>query len=390
MEKIDIITIAKDENSILNEWIEHYINLNINHIYIFDDNSEVKFKDIIVKNEKILNKITIFTIENDFYTSDFELSLYYDDTYYNKQNISKQMYFINYFIKKIYNISDNWLLHCDMDEFLILKNNNFFIDIINNYKECNKIFIPWIIYGTSYLVDYDKNNTLNETFKMHNNKYDHLYKCIFKPIQAKNRLANNPHFININPSDKIYIIGYDKIFTVNDLKKIYKGFYHFKYNIWVNFKNDSLIAHFNHYQFLSVKDFIKRKIFRTRCAESLWKKSNRNLWLQNNKCVRYLHDYKFNESGNDNNNYLPILNYNVNKNTLYEMMDYKNINEMTVEKYKDILDSNDLRYWTYYDLEQFLKKNNFYNNNWDNILKSKNKVNILYNLYYLINKEYIN
>ena len=72
------------------------------------------------------------------------------------------------------------------------------------------------------------------------------------------------------------------------------------------------------------------------------------------------------------------------------MMDYKNINEMTVEKYKDILDSNDLRYWTYYDLEKFLKKNNFYNNNWDNILKSKDKVNILYNLYYLINKEYIN
>ena len=72
------------------------------------------------------------------------------------------------------------------------------------------------------------------------------------------------------------------------------------------------------------------------------------------------------------------------------MMDYKNINEMTVEKYKDILDSNDLRYWTYNDLEQFLKKNNFYNNNWDNILKSKDKINILYNLYYLINKEYIN
>ena len=79
MEKIDIITVAKDENSILNEWIEHYINLNVNHIYIFDDNSQVKFKDTILENEKILNKVTIFTIDNDFYTNDFKQSLLIKD-----------------------------------------------------------------------------------------------------------------------------------------------------------------------------------------------------------------------------------------------------------------------------------------------------------------------
>mgnify|MGYP003326463746 CR=1 FL=1 len=45
MEKIDIITIAKDENSILNEWIEHYINLNINII----DPSKLEKIDAIVK-----------------------------------------------------------------------------------------------------------------------------------------------------------------------------------------------------------------------------------------------------------------------------------------------------------------------------------------------------
>ena len=388
MEDIDIITIAKDENSTLIEWAKHYIDLNINHIYIFDDNSEVKFEELIKNNSKYSNKITIFTINNNFYTKDFKNSSYYDKNLYKKQNLSKQMYFINYFIKKIYK-NNKWLLHCDVDEFLILKNNDVFMDIINNSKECNKIFIPWLIYGTSYLVNYDKNNSLTKTFKMHNNEYDHLYKCIFKPEQVKTRLANNPHFININPSDKIYFIGYNKIFTVNELKENYKDFYKFKYNFWNNFELGSLIAHFNHYQFLSVKDFIKRKIFRTRCAESQWKNSNINLWLQNNKCIRYLHDYKFNESDN-NNNYLPILNYNIDKNTLYEMMDYKNINEMTIEKYKDILNSNDLRYWNYHDLESFLIKNNFYNNNWNNILKSKDKVNILYNLYYLINKEYIN
>lgn len=390
MENIDIITIAKDENNTLIEWIEHYIQLNINHIYIFDDNSEINFEETIRNtNKKLLNKVTIFTIKNNFYTEDFKNSIYYDSDFYKNENISKQMYLLNYFVNNLYN-NNNWLLHCDVDEFLILKNKNILKDIINNNKECNKIFIPWIIYGTSYLIDYDKKKKLKDTFKMYNEKYDKLYKCIFKPKQVKTRLANNPHFININPNDNIYIIGYNKLFSINDLKNNYENFYTFEYNFWKNFKINSLPVHFNHYQFLSVKDFIKRKIFRTRCAESLWKQSNRNLWLDNNKCIRYLHDYKFNESENNNNNYLPILNYNTNKNTLYEMMDYKNFNEMTIEKYKDILDSTDLRFWNYNDLKLFLIKNNKYNNNWDKILKSKDKINILYNLYYLINKEYIN
>ena len=159
MENIDIITIAKDENNTLIEWIEHYIQLNINHIYIFDDNSEINFEETIRNtNKKILNKVTIFTIKNDFYTEDFKKSIYYDSDFYKNENISKQMYLINYFVNNLYNNKNNkkWLLHCDVDEFLILKNKNFLKDIINNNKECNKIFIPWIIYGTSYLIDYDK------------------------------------------------------------------------------------------------------------------------------------------------------------------------------------------------------------------------------------------
>ena len=149
MENIDIITIAKDENNTLIEWIEHYIQLNINHIYIFDDNSEINFEQTIRStNKKILNKVTIFTIKNNFYTEDFKNSIYYDSDFYKNENISKQMYLINYFVNNLYN-NKKWLLHCDVDEFLILKNKNFLKDIINNNKECNKIFIPWIIYGTS-------------------------------------------------------------------------------------------------------------------------------------------------------------------------------------------------------------------------------------------------
>ena len=72
------------------------------------------------------------------------------------------------------------------------------------------------------------------------------------------------------------------------------------------------------------------------------------------------------------------------------MMDYKNLNIMTIDKYKDMLNSNDLRYWDYDDLKSFLIKNNYFNNEWDILLKNKNKIDILYNLYYLINKEYIN
>lgn len=389
MKNIDIFTVAKDENTILIEWINHYLALNINHIYIFDDNSKINYKEII--NEKYQEKVSIFTIDCNFYDIKFKKSIYYSDEFYNVDEISKQMYFLNYFVKYLYsNKKDNWILHCDVDEFLYLKDTNFLKNTIKRYNNCNKIFIPWIIYGTSYTVNHNINKSIKDTYKMHCNSYSHLYKCIFKPQQLDNRIANNPHFINLNPTDNIYIVGYNKLLTINEIINFFNNFYDFEYNLWKYYKINSLDAHFNHYQFLSVKNFIERKIFRIRCAESLWKINNRNLWLENNKCIRYLHDYIFNESDNDNNSFLPILNYNTDKNTLYEMMDYKNLNIMTIDKYKDMLNSNDLRYWEYDDLKSFLIKNNYFNNEWDILLKKKDKIDILYNLYYLINKEYIN
>ena len=61
MENIDIITIAKDENPYLNEWINHYVNLNINHIYIFDDNSNISFKKTIeILDEEIQKNYNIY------------------------------------------------------------------------------------------------------------------------------------------------------------------------------------------------------------------------------------------------------------------------------------------------------------------------------------------
>ena len=273
------------------------------------------------------------------------------------------MYYINFFINYLYNDKyNNWLLHCDVDEYIKFKNNNihFIKEIINDNPKCNKIFIPWLIYGTSYLNDLDENKSIQSQLIMHENNYSKIYKCIFKPEIIKTKIANNPHFINIHPEDNIYIIGYNnKLFTSNELKShVYNNFYHFKYNFWSNFKYNDLPVHFNHYQLLSARIFIKRKIYRMRCAEMNWGEK-KNTWYENNKCIKYLYNYKFNESHDHENDFLPILKYNKNRNTFFEMICYNNYDnkyKMTIKKYNNLINSKSLKYWNYNDLKNFLIK----------------------------------
>ena len=56
-----------DDTHIINEWIVHHIiNINIDHIYIYDDRSKTSInKTISILPEDIKNKVTVITIEDD-------------------------------------------------------------------------------------------------------------------------------------------------------------------------------------------------------------------------------------------------------------------------------------------------------------------------------------
>ena len=229
-----IQTMINDDTHIINEWIIHHIiNINIDHIYIYDDRSKISInKTISILPDDIKNKVTVITIEDDinFYNhDDFKNSIYYDMELYIKSENVKQIYFHNHFLKNYKNVS-KWCYLCDVDEFIYLNDNINLDNILNEYDNFDIIFIPWLIYGSSFNIEQPDGLVINN-FKYHSNKYHKIGKSFYKMNNIN--YISNPHIINNN---------------------------HTCFQFSYNEKLFDLPIHINHYQINSVKTYISRKL----------------------------------------------------------------------------------------------------------------------------------
>ena len=227
-----IQSMAKDEDHIINEWIVHHILLGVDHIYLYDDNSKIPITEAI-KNLPlwILEKVTIYRLEendSNFFNDIFLSSQYYDAILYEKEHIVKQKYFLNYFLIDHKNIS-KWCFFCDVDEFLYIKDDITICNFLEAYANYYRLYIPWLIYGSSYHIDQPKGLVI-ENFTFHDNKYHNLGKSIVKLAEIS--------FINC-----VHKIDNKEYYNFDSNKKIFE-----------------LPIHINHYQINSIKTFLKRKL----------------------------------------------------------------------------------------------------------------------------------
>ena len=229
-----IQTMINDDTHIINEWIIHYIiNINIDHIYIYDDRSKISInKTISILPEDIRKKVTVIRIEDDinFYNhSDFKNSILYDMELYIKCENVKQIYFHNHFLKNYKNVS-KWCYLCDVDEFIYLNNNNNLDNILNEHDNFDIIFIPWLIYGSSFHIEQPEGLVI-DNFKYHSNKYHKIGKSFYKMNNIN--YISNPHIVNNN----------NRCFEFSCNSKLF-----------------DLPIHINHYQINSLKIYISRKL----------------------------------------------------------------------------------------------------------------------------------
>ena len=100
--KISLCTMGKNENLYVKEFVEYYIKLGIDHIFIYDDNEQNTEKISSALGNKYKNKITIYeNIKDRIYNQ----SEAFTDCYQN--NLNKY----------------DWFLMVDMDEYLYIVNN---------------------------------------------------------------------------------------------------------------------------------------------------------------------------------------------------------------------------------------------------------------------------
>lgn len=140
-----ILTVVKNEQEYLDEWIKYHLDLGVSHIFIFEDFGSDSHKEICDKyGDKVsLNGVETI-LDEDTKKKVLELKLTRKSnpqTIYFKKGLS--------YIQKTY--SYDWCFVIDNDEFITLDNVNF-EDIFELYKDYDAFVLQWKIYGANGLV----------------------------------------------------------------------------------------------------------------------------------------------------------------------------------------------------------------------------------------------
>ena len=158
--RVVVCAIAKNEHDYINEWVSHYINLGIDHIYLYDnDNLNAPFVGDYI-DKKYLDKITIYDIRGK-----------------KEKCLQHKIYNEFYHSHKF-----DWCLFCDIDEFLVgVDNIKDFLDR-HYFKDFEQIRVKWLLFGDDDLITRDMNKGVYGSFKkpILNNRLSNQSKCFIR------------------------------------------------------------------------------------------------------------------------------------------------------------------------------------------------------------------
>ena len=147
---------AKDEQKIICDWVNHYLKLGFDKIFIYDNMSEPCIESSL-KEKNLLNDKIFIKIDTCQHSNQPVI-------YQECINENKDL---------------DWILLCDADEFLWLKEGNI-KDFLSKFsKDTCTILINWLVYGTSNLQKYDTNKSIFEQFTLRE-EYKHFWNGFVK------------------------------------------------------------------------------------------------------------------------------------------------------------------------------------------------------------------
>lgn len=144
MIKVAVCCIGRQENRYINEFVNHYLSLGVDKIFIYDNNhdGEEHFEDVI-PSSLLKEKIEIIDYRNQ---SICQLKSYQDC--YNKHNNEY-----------------DWILFIDCDEYLYMNGFNNIKDFLSQDKFNNYqlLHVNWMVYSDNNNVRYE-DKPLKERF----------------------------------------------------------------------------------------------------------------------------------------------------------------------------------------------------------------------------------
>ena len=241
---------GKKENLYVKEYVDYYLKLGIDKLFIYDDNepNTEKISDIVGNLSK---KIKIY--ENRKKKIKRQSQAYNDCYKNNKANF-------------------DWFLMIDMDEFLVIVNNTLKKYLSNKiFKKCDFIKFHWVFSNDNNLIYYD-NRSLFERFKGPYTKSQFIKSIIRGNI---NRLKYSVHSPKESPEKNI---------TCNNIGKVIKSkIINFEYINPINIDKAFII----HFKFKSTEEFIRKY----KRGYKNWF-GNHTEWWKNQNIIKY---FKYNK-----------------------------------------------------------------------------------------------
>lgn len=220
---ISLLAIFKNEESFLPEWLDHYLNRNIEHIFLLNDNSTDSSVEII--NQYIYkDNITLTNIDD---PKEIEWRQQY---LYNK--------YYSYILKQT-----KWIGIFDLDEFCYSPNNISIKSILKPYEDTNiqELIIDWYWFGSngyiqqpkaivdSFIFRSDKPSKIIAKYSLLSSMGYHYEWCCKSFAKTKYISSLRHHYNKFNFYDKKdYVsLGKNKNFSINlsDINQMFINHY---------------------------------------------------------------------------------------------------------------------------------------------------------------------
>lgn len=255
--KIAIVAIARLENDYINEWIQHHLNIGVNHIFVYDNSSDNEEKLCNGIFDKFSNDVTIIPA-------------------YNKKQYQMPAYKEAYYkFGKDY----DYLIYIDIDEFIMLQKDENINDFVNRFPsdlECYRM--NWELYGDSEIINRDITRSVVQDFtKPAIKQRNTTTKSIIKTK------LDNVDFISVHYAIKNINGKY------NNLKTYYGNMIDITSELPIKVKSlniykcDYSLVKLNHYITKSISEFIMQKMRREDAAWNYERNIDRDFFTYNKK-----------------------------------------------------------------------------------------------------------
>ena len=122
-----LVCVAKLEEKYLHEWVQYYLHIGFDRIYLYDNSPKPIYEDFLKEYEKV----TVIHFPS-----------------IGTPTRTTQQFVLDDFCAN-YKDKHTWVAHFDVDEFLVLKKHKTILEFCQEYlpNEDGGIVVPWVHFG---------------------------------------------------------------------------------------------------------------------------------------------------------------------------------------------------------------------------------------------------